>query len=217
MPLAIFDLDNTLLGDDSDYLWGQFIIEQGLVDEESYSEGNERFYQDYVRGDLDIYAYLAFVAEPLKRYSQAQLDSLHQQFMAAKIEPVILEKGRELLAEHRRQGHQLMIITATNSTITAPIAKALGVEVLLAPELEVVDGYITGEVIGTPTFQQGKVSRLQQWLAQHGGDLGGAFFYSDSHNDLPLLKVVDNPVAVDPDDTLRAYAQANGMPIISLR
>jgi HAD superfamily hydrolase (TIGR01490 family) len=217
MTLAIFDLDHTLLSDDSDNMWGDFIVERGLVDGPSYSEKNERFHQDYKNGCLDARQYLSFVAEPLSRQKPEALAELHREFMLEKINPVILQKGRVLLEKHRQQGHLLMIITATNRFVTAPIAEALGVDVLIAAELAMEHGRYTGQPCGTPTLGEGKVIRLKEWLEEHDEDLTGAYFYSDSHNDIPLLKVVDNPVAVDPDDTLRQFAEENAMPLMSLR
>lgn len=217
MTLAIFDLDNTLIGGDSDNLWGQFVCERQLVDAEDFATRNEQFYQDYKRGKLDIDAYLRFALSSLAGHPREQLDAWHREFMHTKIEPLLLPQAGQLLASHRQRGHQLLIITATNEFITRPIAELLGVSELIACEAEIVDGRYTGEPHGIPSYHAGKVTRLQQWLEEHDADLAGAFFYSDSHNDLPLLELVDNPVAVDPDDTLRDRAEAEGWPVISLR
>ncbi len=217
MTLAIFDLDNTLIGGDSDNLWGQFVCERGLVDAEDFAARNEQFYQDYKNGNLDIHAYLRFALSSIAGRPREELDSWHREFMRTAIEPLLLPQARELLTDHRRRGHQLLIITATNEFITRPIAQLLGVSELIACEGEIVDGRYTGEPRGIPSYHAGKVARLQQWLQQSDADLVGAFFYSDSHNDLPLLELVDNPVAVDPDDILRARAEVEGWPIISLR
>ncbi|CAA0116051.1 putative phosphatase [Halioglobus japonicus] len=217
MTLAIFDLDNTLIGDDSDHLWGQFVCEQKLVDASDFAQRSDQFYADYQSGDLDIDAYLRFVLGSLKGHPPEQLDAWHRTFMDNKIKPIMLPKAAELLADHRRQGHKLLIITATNRFITAPIAAALGVDNLIACEAEIVDGLYTGAPSGIPSFKEGKVTRLYEWLESHHCDLDGAWFYSDSHNDLPLLELVDNPVAVDPDDTLRNRAIELGWPVISLR
>jgi HAD superfamily hydrolase (TIGR01490 family) len=217
VALAMFDLDNTLLAGDSDFLWGQHLVEQGVVDPEAYAAENRRFYQDYLDGTLDIQAFLAFSLRPL---SQHEPDLLHQwraQFIADKIDPIVLPAARELLAEHRRRGDTLLIITATNRFVTQPIADLLGVEHLLATEPELLAGRYTGRPTGTPTFREGKVKALQEWIARHGTDLDGSWFYSDSHNDLPLLERADHPVAVDPDPTLRRHAEQRGWPIISLR
>lgn len=217
MTLAIFDLDHTLICEDSDNMWGEFVCAQGLVDAEQYGKKNEQFYQDYKDGSLDAQAYLRFVAEPLSRLSMDQLAVLHQQFMLERVMAVMQEKAQALLQKHRDQNHTLMIITATNHFITQPIAEFLKVDYLLAAELEIKDGHYTGEPFGVPTFKEGKVIRLQQWLEENKRSIDGAYFYSDSHNDLPLLKLVEHPVAVDPDDTLRQYAIEHDMPIISLR
>lgn len=217
MTLAIFDLDNTLIAGDSDNLWGQFVCERGLVDAEDFAARNEQFFQDYKRGSLDIDAYLRFALSSIAGRSREELDSWHREFMHTMIEPLLLPQAVELLADHRRRGHQLLIITATNEFITRPIAELLGVSELIACEGEIVEGRYTGEPRGIPSYHAGKVTRLQQWLQGRDTDLVGSFFYSDSHNDLPLLELVDNPVAVDPDDILRARAELEGWPIISLR
>ena len=217
MSLAIFDLDNTLLGGDSDYLWGQFLVEQGLVDGEHYECENQQFYQAYEAGTLDIYAYQAFMLRPLAGRPQVELQAWRERFMAEKIQPILLPKAKELLNQHRAAGDTLLIITATNRFITAPIAERLGVSHLLATEPEMVDDRYTGRTVGIPCFQQGKVERLNAWLANNRADLTDSWFYSDSHNDLPLLNQVTHPVAVDPDPTLARHAQQQGWPIISLR
>jgi len=217
LTLAIFDLDNTLLGGDSDNLWGQFVCEQGLVDGEDFAARNEQFYTDYKAGTLDIDAYLRFALATLVGHSREELDAWHREFMSCKIEPILLPKADQLIASHRAQGHELLIITATNEFITRPIAELLGVPELIACQGETIDGRYTGEPRGIPSYHAGKVTRLNAWLADRHVALDGAFFYSDSHNDLPLLQLVDNPVAVDPDDRLRDYAVKSGWPVISLR
>lgn len=217
MTLAIFDLDNTLLGGDSDYLWGRFLVEQGIVDARYYERENQRFYEEYQSGQLDIYEFLRFSLQPLAEHDMASLDTWHRQFMKEKIEPIMLPKAGELLQKHRDLGHFLLIITATNRFVTGPIAEALGVDHMLATEPQMRDGRYTGEVEGTPCFQQGKVTRLEAWLAQSGHNLADSWFYSDSHNDLPLLEMVEHPVAVDADDTLRQHAEMRGWPLLSLR
>lgn len=217
MSLALFDLDNTLLGGDSDYLWGRFLVEQGIVDGVSYERENLRFYKEYLAGTLDIYEFLRFQLRPLAEHDVDTLHRWREQYLAQMIEPIILPAARALLQEHRAKGHTLVIITATNRFITGPIAEALGVEHLLATEPEMENGRYTGGVSGTPCFREGKVVRLRQWLGQHGKTLEGSWFYSDSHNDLPLLEMVSNPVAVDPDKTLALHAEKAGWPIISLR
>lgn len=217
MSLAIFDLDNTLLSIDSDHAWGEFLLEQGAVDPVAYREANERFMADYNAGTLDMDAFLAMALKPLADNSPEQLSAWHQQFMASKIEPHILPKAEELLARHRTKGDTLLIITATNRFITAPIAERLGVDHLIAVNPEVKDGHYTGRVSGIPSFREGKVTRLNKWLEDQDLTLEGAWFYSDSHNDLPLLEEVEHPVAVDPDDTLRKVAEERQWRIMSLR
>ena len=217
MSLAIFDLDNTLLSIDSDHAWGEFLLEQGAVDPVAYREANERFMADYNAGTLDMAAFLEMALKPLADNSPEQLAAWHQQFMASKIEPHILPKAEELLARHRTKGDTLLIITATNRFITGPIAERLGVDNLIAVEPEMVDGRYTGRVVGVPSYREGKVIRLQAWLEAQDITMDGAWFYSDSHNDLPLLEKVDHPVAVDPDDTLRKVAEERNWRIMSLR
>ncbi len=217
MSLAIFDLDNTLLGIDSDHAWGEFLVEQGAVDPVSYRESNQRFLEAYQNGTLDIHAYLALALKPLAENTPEQLAAWHQQFMASKIEPHILPKGEELLARHRERGDTLLIITATNRFITGPIARRLGVDELIAVNAEILEGRYTGRVSGTPSFREGKIVRLEEWLASRDASLDDAWFYSDSHNDLPLLEKVDNPVAVDPDAILERVARERSWRIISLR
>ena len=217
MSLAIFDLDNTLLAGDSDYLWGQFLGETGAVDREAYERENERFYAEYREGRLDIMEFLAFSLAPLAAHPREQLDAWHARFMRDKIEPCITAAAEQLVERHRTAGDTLMIITATNAFVTAPIAARLRIPHLIATDPEMVDGSYTGRVAGTPSFREGKVERLRAWLGAHGETLDGASFYSDSHNDLPLLELVDHPVAVDPDDLLEAHARRHGWPIVSLR
>lgn len=217
MSLAIFDLDNTLIGGDSDYLWGQFLAERGLVDGERHARENQRFYDEYRAGTLDIHAFLAFMLKPLAEHPLADLLAWRAQFIEEKIDPILLPKATALLDRHRIAGDTLLIITATNRFITAPIAERLAVAHLLATEAEFSDGRYTGRSVGIPCFRQGKVARLSEWLAETGHDLTGSWFYSDSHNDLPLLHQVAHPVAVDPDEALASHAAERGWPMISLR
>lgn len=217
VSLAIFDLDNTLLSIDSDHAWGEFLLEQGAVDPIAYREANERFMADYNAGTLDMAAFLEMALKPLADNTPEQLAAWHQQFMASKIEPNILPKAEELLARHRTKGDTLLIVTATNLFITAPIAERLGVDHLIAVEPERIDGRYTGRVSGTPSYREGKVTRLEKWLHDQDLTMEGAWFYSDSHNDLPLLEIVEHPVAVDPDDTLRKVAEERQWRIMSLR
>ena len=217
MSLAIFDLDNTLLGGDSDHAWGEFLVNRGIVDPDYYKSENDRFYQQYQNGGLIIADYLAFALEPLSQHSKQQLDAWHVEFMAEMIQPMRLPQADALLEKHRQQGDVLLIITATNRFVTEPIARALGVDHILATDPELIDGHYTGRVAGTPCFQQGKVERLKNWLAESSQTLDGSYFYSDSHNDLPLLEIVSFPVAVDADEILKATAIDRNWPVISLR
>ena len=217
MSLAIFDLDNTLLAGDSDYEWGQYLVRKGIVDGEAYERANRAFYEQYKAGTLDIYEFARFAFRPLAENRLEDLHAWRDEFMREQIEPIILPKARELLARHRARGDTLMIITATNRFVTEPIAAALGVDHLLATDPEFRDGRYTGEIAGVPCFQAGKVTRLEHWLADHAENLDGSWFYSDSHNDVPLLERVDHPVAVDADVTLCELAQQRGWHQMSLR
>jgi HAD superfamily hydrolase (TIGR01490 family) len=217
MALAVFDLDNTLLAGDSDYLWGVFLAENGVVDGELFERENERFYREYREGRLDIFEFLRFSLRPLRENDPDDLIRWRDDFLREKIEPIILPAGRRLVQRHREQGDTLVIITATNEFVTAPIAQRLSIPHLIATVPARSDGRYTGEVAGTPAFQEGKVERLQSWLRQSGGDLVNSTFYSDSHNDIPLLERVEHPVAVDPDDHLKRHAAERGWPVISLR
>ncbi|RFA31466.1 phosphoserine phosphatase [Alkalilimnicola ehrlichii] len=217
MALAIFDLDNTLIAGDSDFLWGRHLVERGLVDANDYEVSSKQFYQDYLDGTLDIYTFLEFSLQPLRQHPPERLLEIRREFIAQKILPLMLPAAKSLLEHHRAQGDTLLIITATNRFVTEPIAQLLEIEHLLASEPEQINGRYTGRATGIPTFQHGKVQALEAWLKQHGGNLEGSWFYSDSRNDIPLLERVSNPVAVDPDMVLKAYAERNGWPIISLR
>jgi HAD superfamily hydrolase (TIGR01490 family) len=217
MKLALFDLDNTLLDGDSDFEWAQFLIEQGVLDREVYEARNQAFYDEYKAGTLDIHEFLDFQLKPLARHPRHVLDQWHQEFMERKIRPIIRESARALVERHRTD--MRVIITATNSFVTAPIAREFGVEHLIATEPDQHAGAFTGKVTGTPCFRDGKVKRLDEWLSKQGrslADFAESWFYSDSLNDLPLLSRVTHPVAVDPDETLRAHAQKNGWPVITL-
>lgn len=217
MRLAIFDLDNTLLAGDSDHLWGEFLCANNYVDAAQYKQRNDQFYADYLAGRLDVLAYQNFCQEVLGRTSVQTLQQWHQQFMRDYIEPIILPKGQELIARHREAGDFIMIITATNNFITGPIARRLGVDHLIATECGMRAGQYTGALVGVPSFQAGKITRLNSWLSENRATLLDSYFYSDSHNDLPLLEKVTHAVAVDPDDRLRAIAAQRGWQIISLR
>lgn len=218
--LALFDLDNTLLAGDSDYNWSIFLIGEGLLDEKTHHDRNEQFYQDYKNGNLDIYAFLKFQLQPLAQHPKKFLDELHKKYMERVIRPMMTQKAQKLVDEHKANGDLCVVITATNSFVTKPIATAYGIEHLIGTDPEMVDGEYTGGVSGVPSFQEGKVTRINAWLAERGkklADFEKSYFYSDSHNDLPLMKLVTNPVAVDADETLTAFAKAQNWPLISLR
>lgn len=217
MALAIFDLDHTLINGDSDHAWGQFLVENELVDPIEYKQKNDWFFEQYLAGGLDVHEYLAFALKPLTQFPLDQLLQLRDRFLKECIIPIISRKSRELIAQHREQGDTLLIITATNGFITYPIAQLLGIDQIIAPHPEFINGAYTGKIVGVPSFQHGKVIRLQDWLAEHQQSLEGSWFYSDSDNDLPLLEIVDNPVAVDPCAKLETVAKARQWPIISLR
>lgn len=217
MPLAIFDLDNTLLAGDSDHAWGEFLVEQGLVDGESYRRENERYYAEYRSGTLDILEFLAFALRPLAQHDRATLEAWRARYLREKVVPMITDQARALVEQHRAAGDTLVVITATNSFVTAPIAQMFGIEHLIATEPELRNGRYTGRVTGVPCFREGKVVRLEEWMARHGYTLAGSWFYSDSHNDLPLLDRVTHPVAVNPDEILKREAEHRGWPILTLR
>jgi HAD superfamily hydrolase (TIGR01490 family) len=217
MALAIFDLDNTLLNGDSDHAWGEFLCRKGVVDEVEYREANDRFYQLYKEGKLDILEFLSFALKPLSQHSNEQLAAWHAEFMSDVVEPMMLPKAEALLRKHRDAGDKLMIITATNRFVTGPIAARLNVPVIIATEPEQVDGKYTGQVTDIPCFQEGKVVRLNRWLKENSESLDGSYFYSDSINDLPLLEGVTHPVAVNPDERLTAIATERNWPILDLR
>jgi HAD superfamily hydrolase (TIGR01490 family) len=217
MALAIFDLDHTLLTGDSDHAWGEFLIERGVVDAAAYRAANDRYYAEYQAGTLDIFDFLAFALAPLARLERGTLERLLAEFVQAQIRPMVAPGTPALLATHRARGDTLVIITATNRFVTAPVARVLGVEHLIATDPEERDGRFTGRVAGTPCYREGKVTRLRDWMRRYDLNLTDSWCYSDSHNDLPLLTEVDHPVAVDPDPLLRREAHARGWPIISLR
>jgi HAD superfamily hydrolase (TIGR01490 family) len=219
MKLALFDLDNTLLAGDSDYCWAQYLIERGVLEREAYERKNDWYFHHYKEGTLDIHEYLVFQLAPLAGRPREVIDEWHREFMEAKIRPIIHPGTRALIASHA-DGLEA-IVTATNRFITAPIARELGVGHLIACEVEETpDGRLTGRPLGTPSFREGKIARMHEWLAGLGrrfGDFDETWFYSDSHNDLPLLEMVSNPVAVDPDATLERLARDRGWPIQRLR
>jgi HAD superfamily hydrolase (TIGR01490 family) len=217
MPLALFDLDNTLIAGDSDHAWGEFLVRMGRVDAAEHQRRNDAFFQDYQAGRLDINAYLRFALAPLATMTTGELAHLHRQFMSEVISAWWLPRAAAVITRHRSAGDRLVVITSTNRFVVEPICAHLGITDLIATELEQIDGRYTGNILGEPSYRDGKVIRLQQWLENRDQSLAGSYFYSDSINDLPLLQHVDNPVAVDPDPQLRAVATAEGWPIISLR
>lgn len=217
MKLAIFDLDNTLICDDSDNLWGEFLTEKSYIDSDAYKKGHERFYEQYNNGTLDIYEFLEFQLKVLADNNRDILDTWRNNFIEEKIKPIVLPKAIELVEDHRQKGHELLIITATNRFITEPIAKLYNIEELIACEPEMIDGEYTGKVIGIPSFAEGKVTRLHKWLESQQDKVEEIWFYSDSHNDIPLLKEVDHAIAVDADEKLIEEAKKQDWPIISLR
>ena len=217
MGLALFDLDNTLIAGDSDHLWGDFLVSQGRVDATEHKALNAHFYDQYKNGELNIDEYLAFALGPMTGMTKETLAPLQRQFVRDHIEPILLDAAFALLEQHRALGDTLVIITATNTLVTQPIADRLGVEHLIGCEAEIIEGCYTGKPTGVPSFAQGKVSRIQTWCEENKKSMENAVFYSDSHNDLPLLRTVDRAVAVDPDDRLREEAVRQGWNVISLR
>jgi len=217
MQLAIFDLDNTLIAGDSDYLWGEYLCERGIIDSKGHREEHRRYYEDYHAGRLNIEEFLRFQLKPLADNTLDDLWRWRQDWLENKIRPIMLPAARKLIEDHRKRGHTLLIITATNRFITEPIAAALGIDNLIATEPRFAAGRYTGEVEGIPSYREGKVRRMHDWLRLCGETSCEQWFYSDSHNDIPLLEEVDHPVAVDPDDILRRTAEERVWPIISLR
>jgi HAD superfamily hydrolase (TIGR01490 family) len=220
MNLALFDLDNTLLACDSDYEWGQFLVDRGVLDRQAYEAQNAAFYEQYKAGSLDIHEFLGFALRPLAEHTPEDLDRWHADFMADRIRPAIGAAARGLVDRHQAAGDLCAIVTATNSFVTGPIALEFRVAHLVATEPERRAGRFTGRVAGIPCFREGKIARVEAWLAAQGHrlqDFPQSAFYSDSHNDLPLLERVSRPVAVDPDATLAAEAARRGWPVISLR
>lgn len=216
LTLAIFDLDQTLLAGDSDHAWGEFLVERGVVDAEAYKRQNDRFYEAYRQGTLDIGEYLAFALGPLAEHEVEVLADWRAEFMRAIVLPMIRPPARALVDKHRQAGHTLIMLTSTNDFVAAPIAAEFGIPHLIATRAELLAGRYTGRVSGTPCYRQGKVTRLTEWLQAHDEGLGESWCYSDSHNDLPLLALAAHPVAVNPDPALRAHAQIHGWPILSL-
>jgi len=217
LALAMFDLDHTLLDGDSDGLWGEFLVAVGALDEDHYRRESARYNRDYRAGQLDADAYYRFSLAPLGKHSVEQLTAWRHRYIREAIHDRIADGAQDLLTRHRDAGHTLMIITATNRFLTEPIAKFLGVDLLIATEPEMIAGRYTGRLSGTACMREGKVSRLQTWLEGSDESLTDSWFYSDSNNDLPLLEKVDHPVAVNPDPILAAHARARQWPVIELR
>jgi len=218
--LAIFDLDNTLLGGDSDHAWGEYLIHAGLVDADEHRRRNDEFYAQYKQGTLDMNAYLEFAIAPVVGFSRERLQALHADFMQTFVEPMMLPAAQALVDQHKAEGDITLIVTATNRFVTEPIARRLGVDALIATDLEEKDGVFTGKIAGIPCFQAGKITKLQDWLTARADaslSMDNSVFYSDSFNDIPLLEVAGEAVAVDPDDKLRAHADSKGWRVISLR
>ncbi|HEX8989513.1 MAG TPA: HAD family hydrolase [Rhodocyclaceae bacterium] len=220
MKLVLFDLDNTLLAGDSDFEWAQFLISKGVLDREVHEARNLEFYEHYKAGTLDIHAFLDFQLAPLARHEREELDAWREEFVATRIRPIIGAPARALVQRHLDDDALVAIVTATNSFVTGPIAREFGIPHLVAT-VPAWDGErFTGKARGTPAFKEGKIERVEAWLESLGwwwGSFEDSWFYSDSHNDLPLMAKVANPVAVDPDDTLRRHAMQAGWHIISLR
>lgn len=220
VDLVLFDLDNTLIAGDSDFSWGEFLISKGAINGKEHQAQNRAFYEDYRAGTLNIYAYIEYQFAPLARNSRARLEAWREEFMRTIIMPMITDKARALVKHHIDRGALVAVVTATNTFVTAPIVRELGISHLIGTVAAQENGRFTGKARGLPAFQRGKVARVEDWLESYGDHLGGfeqSWFYSDSRNDLPLLEHVTHPVAVDPDDELRARAAAEGWDIISLR
>lgn len=216
MTLAIFDLDHTLITGDSDYLWGEYMVENNIVNEQEFRSRNEIYYQDYQQGTLNNEQYLEFALKPLTQHSIEELYAWRADYVENWIKPIVAPGARELLDNHRNQNHELLIISATHLFVTAPIAQLLGVPTVLSTEPEIIDNRYTGRYLGTPTYQQGKVTALYEWLTNSVERMQGSYFYSDSINDLALLEKVDHPITVHPDEQLEAIAEERGWPIINL-
>ncbi|WP_066565693.1 HAD family phosphatase [Snodgrassella sp. CFCC 13594] len=219
MNLAIFDLDNTLINCDSDNEWPKYLMQKGVVDKAFVDMKNDKFYQDYLNGCLNIDEFLAFQLAPLSQFDRHELNQMHAEFMREYIVPHISDMARLLVQSHRESGDELLMISATNEFLITPIAQAFGITNIIGVRLETNDeGNYTGHYIGTPSFKEGKITRLHEWLDGQNktlADYEKVYFYSDSHNDLPLLKLANEPVAVNPDDILLAHAQKNGWPVLN--
>jgi HAD superfamily hydrolase (TIGR01490 family) len=219
MQLALFDLDNTLLSGDSDYEWTQHLIRKGVLDGDEFEKRNNEFYEQYKAGTLDIYEFLDFQLHSLANNSRDDLEKWHAEFMNTRIRPMLKQKARDLVKRHQDNGDLCAIVTATNSFVTGPIGRELDIPHLIATIPAQENGRFTGKPRGLPSFREGKIARVEDWLESMGlwwNNFERSWFYSDSHNDLPLMALVSDPVAVDPDSILRAHAEAAGWPILSL-
>jgi len=219
MQLALFDLDNTLLSGDSDYEWTLHLVNKGVLDRDVFEHRNMEFYEQYKAGTLDIFEFLDFQLQSLADNSRADLEAWHAEFMATSIVPMLAQPARDLVKRHQDQGHLCALVTATNSFVTGPICRELNIPHLIATIPAQEHGQFTGKPRGTPAFREGKIARVEDWLEAMGlwwGNFERSWFYSDSRNDLPLLLRVSDPVAVDPDQTLRAHAQTADWTILSL-
>jgi len=217
LVLAIFDLDETLISADSDYLWGEFLVDERVVDEKTHRRKNREFYEQYKRGNLDVDAYFRFACSVLARVPTDRLTALRRKFVESRIKPIVLPRGVDVVESHRKLGDHLLVITSTIEFVTRPIVDLFGIADLIAPIPEQQRGQYTGEITGTPSFGPGKVTRLEQWLEDKPFHMVESYFYSDSINDLPLLESVGHPVVVDPDDALESEARERGWKITSFR
>lgn len=218
--LTLFDLDGTLLPRDSDHAFGEFLVQRGIADGDAFKRANDAFYEDYLAGTLDIHRYVDFATHAWRGLPVPAIEALSREFMAEVIRPIVHDSAVALVERHRAAGDQMALVTATNDFVTRPIAALLGIDTLIATDLERdAAGRITGRIAGTPAFREGKIARVEAWLAGHGASLGAfarSTFYSDSTNDLPLLERVTHPVATNPGEGLRRVALERGWPVISL-
>ncbi len=219
MHLALFDLDNTLLSCDSDYEWTQYLVSKGILDRKTFEQRNTEFYEQYKAGTLNIYEFLDFQLQSLAQNSRQDLETWHAEFMDLRIRPMISRQARDLVKRHQDRGDLCALVTATNSFVTGPICREFDIPHLIATVAAHENGHFSGKPRGIPAFREGKVSRIEAWLESLGlwiGNFERSWFYSDSLNDLPLLSIVSDPVAVDPDATLRAHAEKSGWTILAL-
>lgn len=218
--LTLFDLDGTLLPIDSDHAFGQFLVEQGWVDAASWGARNDQFYADYCAGQLDQDAYVAFATSGWRERGRVEAEALRERFMAQRLLPCVLPQAQALVRRHQARGDLVALVTATNEFVTAPIAQAFGIEHLIAVRLQRdAEGWFTGRIDGVPSFREGKITRVEQWLQQLGhcrADFVSVACYSDSPNDLPLLEWADEAVATNPSEALAELAAQRGWPVLRL-